>query len=114
MLMNGYTDEQTLTGVIEVIQDRKRDELLSKRAFMEKELIDSAFKLDKLDINSSILVIDAIEVLPHLYLKGATDVTYIQYGDTRDEHKVVGKLGYTYINIQQKGTREVKVKQSFR
>ncbi len=102
MLMEGYSDDKAVASVTRVIRKRKKEKLLSKSAFMSEELIDSVFKMDELDVGGSILVIDAIEVLPQLYIRGITDVTYIQYGDTQDEHKVVRNLGYTYVNITNK------------
>ena len=92
--------EQKAKNLIKLISVRKKDKALSKTAYLEGRLISKIYNLDNIGFDDSVLVIDAVEILPYLYRKGITNVTYIQYGTIEDEKiPTTDMLGYTYINI---------------
>ncbi len=88
--------------VLDTLISYKANKKVSKSIYMDTDQIVSTFNLDSVNKDDSVLVIDALEILPYLSAKGVTDVTYIQYGKSQDEHHCVRYFGYNYINVLNK------------
>jgi len=98
--------ERKANGAIKE-KDRKDLKILKKTPYLKPDDINKVFNLDAIKLDDEVLVIDQVEVLCQLYIKGIKNVTYIQYNkNVKDEiHPVQKKLGYKYINV--KNTNEI-------
>jgi len=96
-------------------KDEKLDKL-AKKQYLDPIKIKEIYDLDGIKSTDEILVIDQLEVLCQLYLKGIQNVTYIQYSNGISDEKIptTNMLGYEYINVTStKELSELKLNKKF-